>query len=188
MKKAFPGDSEYSWDRFYQLPYDYVLSGFYKMEELYRKQLHDQEMPIALNTAVYANSQRDPKKDQKPFGPLDFAMYRPLEGNGPAGYYAACYLHLIEQKEMPPWALFCYKEVASSARGSAGRQYALFSEDAILVGPRRQEEGGFKGFLIALETASEQVRTFSDPDGNFFNLTLPKIETKVVAEEDVVLS
>jgi len=187
MKKAFPGDPEFSWDRFYQLPYEYVLTGFYKLQEARRSELHDYELPIALNTAVYANSQRDPKKDQKPYGPLDFAMYKPLEGEGPAGYYAACYVHLVERRELPQWALFCYKEVASSARGSAGRQYALFAEDAILIGPRHTEDG-FKGFLIALESASEQVRTFSDPNGNFFDLTLPKIHTKVIAEEDVFLS
>ena len=187
MKKAFPGDTEYAWDRFYQLPYEYVLSGFYKMEKLHRKQLHDYEMPIALNTAVYANSQRDSRKNQKSFGPLDFSLYKPLGGEGPAGYYAACYVHLIEQKQLPTWALFCYKEVASSARGSAGHQYALLAEDAILVGPR-PVENGFTGFLIALETASEQVRTFTDPSGNSFSLTLPKVPTKVIAEENVTLS
>lgn len=187
MKKSFPGDPEFSWDRFYQLPYEYVLSGYYKMLDLRRAELHELELPIALNTAVYANSQRDPKKDRKSIGPMDFAMYKPLESEGPSGYYAACYMHMITEGEMPTWALFCYKEVAPSARGSAGPQYALVSEDAILFGPQKTDYG-FKGFLIAQESASDQVREFSDPEGNLYTLTVPIISTKLVAEEDVTLS
>jgi|DEB0MinimDraft_4_1074332.scaffolds.fasta_scaffold09578_4 hypothetical protein len=187
MKKAFPGDPEYSWDRFYQLPYEYVLRGYHKMLDLRRTELHELELPVALNTAVYANSQRDPKSSKKPASPLDFAMFKPLEGQGPAGYYAACYVHMIKAKELPGWALFCYKDVAPSARGRVGGQYALFAHDAILVGPRKTE-AGYKGFLIALESASGEVRTFSDPAGNFYDLTLPEIPTKVIAEEDVTLS
>lgn len=187
MKKAFPGDPEYSWDRFYQLPYEYVLSGYRKMLELRRAELHELELPVALGTAVYSNSQRDPKSNKKPLGPLDFALFKPLEGEGPNGYYAACYLHLIAAKELPAWALFCYKEVAPSARGKAGGQYAFFAHDAILIGPRKTE-AGYKGFLIALESASGETRTFSDPNGNFYDLTLPLIQTKVIAEEDVTLN
>ena len=187
MKKAFPGDPEYSWDRFYQLPYDYVLKGYYKMLELRRAELHELELPVALNTAVYANSQRDPKSNKKTAGPMDFAFFKPIGGEGPGGYYAACYLHLVAKKELPNWALFCYKDVAPSARGRVGGQYALFAHDAILIGPRKTESG-YKGFLIAQDSASEEVRTFSDPNGNFYDLTLPLIATKVVAKEDVTLS
>ena len=187
MKKAFPGDVEFTWDRFYQLPYEYVLLGFYKVIDLHRAEMHDMEMPIALNTAVYANSQRDPKSQKKPYSPMDFALYKPVEGDGPAGYYSACYMHALKKGEMPPWALFCYKEVASSARGDAGSMYALFAEDAVLFGPRHTGEG-FTGFLVALESCSGQLRDFRDPSGKIHHLQLPVIETKVIAKEDVTLS
>ena len=187
MKKAFPGDPEFSWNRFYQLPYEYVLSGYEKMLSLRRTELHESELPTALSTAVYANSQRDPKSGKKPLGPMDFSFYKPLEADGPAGYYAACYVHLVKAQELPNWALFCYKEIAPSARGRVGAQYALFSHDAILVGPRKTESG-YKGLLIAQESASGQVRSFSDPNGELFDLTLPPIPTKVVAWENTVLS
>ena len=187
MKKAFPGDLEYSWDRFYQLPYEYVLSGYYKMLELRRSELHDLELPIALGTSVYVNSQRDPKSNKKLASPLDFALYKAIESEGPAGYYAACYLYLVESQQLPSWALFCFKDVAPSARGKAGEQYALFANDAILIGPRKTELG-FKGFLIALESASDQSRVFSDPNGNFYELTVPVVPTKVIAQENVTLS
>jgi len=187
MKKAFPGDPEFSWDRFYQLPYEYVLSGYHKMTELHRAAMHELELPTALGTAIYVNSQRDPKNNKKLASPLDFAFFKPLEGNGPAGYYAACYVHLIKTQELPNWALFCYQDVAPSARGKAGGQYALIAEDAILIGPRKTELG-YRGFLVAQESASGQVRTFSDPSGNLYKLTLPSIPTKVIAEEDVTLS
>jgi len=157
------------------------------MLELRRAELHELELPVALNTAVYANSQRDPKSNKKTAGPMDFAFFKPIGGEGPGGYYAACYLHLVAKKELPNWALFCYKDVAPSARGRVGGQYALFAHDAILIGPRKTESG-YKGFLIAQDSASGKVRTFSDPSGNFYDLTLPSIPTKVIAEEDVTLS
>lgn len=188
MKKAFPGDPEFSWNRFYQLPYDYVLSGYYKYQKLRRQELHELELPIALNTAVYANSQRNPKSPKKALEPFDFSFYRPIEENGPKGYYAACYLHAAKKGDLPSWALFCFKEVSGSARGEAGLQYMLVAEDAVLVGPRKIAEGQFKGLLVAKESASNQVRTFLDPDGVSYDLLVPEIETKIVAKEDAILS
>ena len=187
MKKAFPGDPEYSWDRFCQLPYEYVLTGFAKMQEMRMDELNELEMPVALNTAVYANSQRDPKSSKKPLGPLDFAMYKRLKNEGPSIYYASCYMAALKEGLLPTWALFCYKEIAPAATGTAGRLSVLVSEDAILVGPRQTDEG-LKGLLIALESASAQVRTFKGPDGEVFSFKLPLIETKVIAREDVTLS
>lgn len=186
MKKTFPGDHEFTWDRFYQLPYEYVLAGYYHSIKARRKELHELEMPVALNTAVYANSQRDQKKASKPLGPLDFCIYKDEESNGPSSYYAACYMHMVERKELPPWALFCLRDIASSAKGSAGPIYALKAEDAVLIGPRKVEVG-FKGLLIALESAGDQTREFRDPSGNIYTLKVPHIPTKVVAKEDVTL-
>lgn len=188
MKRAFPGDPEYSWDRFYQLPYEYVLKGFYKLLKMRRIELHELELPIALNTATYANSQRDPKSQKKPLAVLDFTFYQPTEGSGPSAYYAACYMQLLKTKQLPLWALFCYKEIAQSEKGvSPGPVPALISEDAILIGPR-ETELGVTGLLIAQESASDQVRKFKDAAGNTQSLRIPVIESKVVAEEDVTLS
>ena len=188
MKKAFPGDPEYSWDRFYQLPYDYVLRGFHSLQRLHREALHEAELPIALNTAVYANSQRDPKSQKKAFSASDFAFYQPIDDSGPSSYYAACYMSLLKNKKLPTWALFCYKDMADSDRGlTPGPVSALMAEDAILIGPRNTELGT-TGLLIALESASGQVRDFKDADGNIRTLAVPSIETKIVAKEDVVLS
>ena len=187
MKKTFPGDPEYSWDRFCQLPYEYVLTGFAKIQTMRMDELHELEMPMALNTAVYANSQRDPKSSKKPLNPMDFAMYKRIDAEGPAGYYASCYIAAVKRGLLPHWALFCYKEIAPAANGPAGRLLMLMAEDAILVGPRKTDEG-FKGLLIAMESASEQHRSFEGPDGEVYDLLLPHIETKVIAKEDVTLS
>lgn len=188
MKKAFPGDPEFSWDRFYQLPYEYVLRGYYKLLELRRAELHELELPVALNTATYANSQRDPKSQKKPYVVLDFTFYQPTEGTGPNAYYAACYMQLLKKKQMPSWALFCYKDVAQSDKGVApGPIFALMAEDAILIGPRKIN-GSVTGLLIAQESASGQVRTFRDTDGNVQELRVPLIQSKVVVEEGATLS
>ena len=188
MKKAFPGDPEYSWDRFYQLPYEYVLSGYYKLLELRKAELHELELPTALNTATYANSQRDPKSQKKPFTVLDFTFYQPSEGSGPGAYYAACYMEVLKRKQMPAWALFCYKDVAQSDKGvTPGPILALIAEDVILIGPRKANEG-VTGLLIAQESASGQARTFRDTDGSTQTLMVPPIDSKVVVKEDAILS
>ena len=188
MKKAFPGDAEYSWNRFYQLPYDYVLSGFHKAQQLRREELHELELPVALNTAIYANSQKDPKSRQKPSTMFDFAIYKKVDANGPDSHYADCYMKLLKSGNLPSWALFCYKEVASSATGSSpSSAYALIAEDVILVGPR-QTELGITGLLIAQESASGQTRQLRSTDGTIHTLRIPLIETKVIAEEGVTLN
>lgn len=187
MKRAFPGDSEFSWNSFYRLPYEYVLLGFYRLHSMRQEELHALEMPIALNTAVYANSQRDPKAQKKPYSLLDFALYKQSGESGPSAYYAACYMQLLKRKELPLWALFCYKDVAQSDRGvSPGPLPALIAEDAILLGPRKTELG-MTGLLIAQESASGKMREFKDAEGNALKLKVPLIESKVIAEEDATL-
>ena len=188
MKKAFPGDPEFSWKSFYHLPYEYVLLGFYQLLKLQREELHALEMPVALSTAVYANSQRDPKAQKKPYSPLDFSLYKQIENNGPNSYSAACYMALVTSGRLPAWALFCYKDVSSSSnKPLSGPLSALIAHDAILVAPRKTELG-MKGLLIAQESASDQVRQFRDLEGNVLSLRLPLIHTKVIAEEGATLS
>jgi len=188
MKKAFPGDLEFSWKSFYHLPYDYVLLGFYQLLKLQREELHALEMPVALGTAVYANSQRDPKAQKKPYSPLDFSLYKQIENNGPDSYSAACYMALVKSGQLPAWALFCYKDVSSAgARPLSSPPSALIAHDAILVAPRKTELG-VKGLLIAQESASDQVRQFRNLEGNTLDLRVPLIHTKVIAQEDAILS
>ena len=165
MKKAFPGDLEYSWDRFCQLPYEYVLTGYTKMLELRKDELHELELPSGTQ---YCRICQQSEGSQEAIRNLLAQWTSPSTSAWRAKALQAIMPHatlqLIKDKLLPPWALFCYKEIAPSATGRAGRLSILVSEDAVLVGPRKVEEG-YKGLLIALESASGQTRMFHGPDG-----------------------
>lgn len=147
------------------------------------------ERPIALQTSLIANQNRDPKKRRNPFTWEDFAMYSSQKNENQAdGRYGAAMLQLIKQNRMPPWALFCYKELAASANQEyVPAEPAFIAEDAILLHPVKKT-GGYEGLLIAAESAGDQTRVFTDSKGNRVTLRVPFIETKFVAREDQFLS
>jgi hypothetical protein len=84
--------------------------------------------------------------------------------------------------------MFCIPELKESAINDyIPLQLALISEDAILLHPV-EAETGYVGFLIARESASNQSRVFLKDDGTKIRLKVPNIETKIVAQEGVILS
>ena len=97
-------------------------------------------------------------------------------------------MKLIKDKKLPPWALFCFKDLSSAEnKAYVPKNCALIAEDAMLLHPMKTPLG-WTGLLIAKESASNQVRDFVDSHGEIIRLTVPHIYTKVVAEEDVTLS
>lgn len=132
---------------------------------------------------------RDKKRQGKPYTYLDFSFYKPQDsGEAPEGHNGAAYLEVIRLKLMPSWALFCYKEIAASATpGYVPGEPALIAEDAILFHPELRP-GGYTGLLVALESASDQRRTFTSTKGTQVVLQVPFIETKVVARENELLT
>lgn len=151
--------------------------------------MHDQERPIALLSSMHANANRDRKKQSQPYSYLDFSFYKPQDaGETPDGHNGAAYLELLRLKLLPSWALFCYKEMASSATpGYVPAEPALVAEDAILLHPEPRP-GGYSGLLIAMESASDQARTFTTTKGAEVILRVPFIETKLVARENELLT
>lgn len=153
----------------------------------YRQRLHDYERPIAQQTALSANASRDPKKKQKPYTMADFCIYKPAHAEDlPSGHYGAAALHLAKRGQFPSWALGFFKELTMQAtEGYTPALPAFFAEDALLLHPV-PAEGGYKGLLIAQESASEQTREFATPNGPIL-LNVPHVYTKAIAEEDVIL-
>ena len=147
------------------------------------------ERPTALLTSMHANSQRDPKKQSKPFNYLDFAFYKPVNtGDTPKGHYGASFMELIKRKTVPAWALFCFKELSAGAtEGYVPSEPALIAQDAVLLHPEKKG-GEWHGMLIAQETASEQYRRFKASNGEEYTLRVPYIETKVIAREGEILT
>ena len=138
---------------------------------------------------MQANANRDKKKQSQPYTYLDFSFYKPQDaGETPDGHNGAAYVELIRLNLLPSWALFCYKELASSASsGYIPGEPALIAEDAILLHPELKP-GGYQGLLIAMESASDQMRTFVSTKGTEVNLRVPYIETKFVARENELLT
>ena len=150
--------------------------------------LYDYERPIAQQSAILANQQRDPKKQRKPYTMDDFALYRPVDADGtPDGAYGSAMVALVKAKKCPPWALFCYKELVAAADPDyVPTQPALVADGAVLLHPVSTKEG-YRGLLIAMEQAGGERLEFTSLSGEVVMLNVPVIDTKVVAEEDVVL-
>lgn len=189
LKGYFPGDPDFTYERYPELPYQYVLLAIQKGAKAYQNRLHEAERPIALNSALLAAQNRDPKKGKAPTY-TDFCFYKPNDiGDRPDYIYGSAYMELVKQKRLPSWGLSFFKQLADCANAEyVPMDVALIAEDAILLHPRKTGHNSYSGMLLALESASERVRAFSDDQGQIILLTCPHVDTKIVAVEDAVLS
>lgn len=142
---------------------------------------------MALHTQVLVNQNRDPKRQRKAHSIEEFYLYQPRDQRDlPPGRCGAAAMEMVKKGILPPWALFCYKDLASSASGEAPPLLAFVSEDAMLLAPIRVDTG-FKGMLIAQESAGGRWITMESPCGRSETLYIPEIPTKFVAEDNVIL-
>jgi len=150
--------------------------------------LYESELPVAQQTVLLANQQRDPKKKAEAYKIEDFSFFKPKDSSKlPSSKYGSAALAMVKDGSFPPWALFCFKELSSIADpGYVPGISGFVSEDAILLHPVKAE-AGYKGLLIAKESASNQVRRFNDGRGSSLMLSVPFIHTKIIAEEDITL-
>ncbi len=96
-------------------------------------------------------------------------------------------MRAIREGLFPSWALFCYQDLANGAdQAYSPENPILFCEDAVLLHPVKTPSG-VAGMLIAQESASEHQTVMRDVEGRTYKVTIPYIETKVVAIEDVAL-
>lgn len=139
-------------------------------------------------SSLYANSQRDAKKT-KAYSYLDFSFYKPINSEDtPQSHYGSAYAELVRTKTLPAWALFCFKSLMSNVDESyTPDEPAYIAEDAVLLHPEAIGSD-FKGLLIAQESASDQRRVFRNKNGDEISLTVPYIDTKVIARENQILT
>ena len=189
LKEYFPGDPDFTFERFPDLPYQYVLLAVSRGGAAQQRALHDAERPIALNTTVLAAQNRDPKKGKPPVY-TDFCFYKPVaDGDRPDHVYGSSYVKLIADKKLPSWALFCYKDLSRSAlAGYEPEICALIAEDAILLHPEKVGANSYEGLLLAKESASGERRSFKNDFGEEIFLSVPQVGTKLIAQEGVILS
>lgn len=184
----FPGDPEFSLNSFYELPYEYVIRAYQQAQKLWQRELFAYERPIAIQTSLHANFNRDAKKQRKPYKPEDFYLYQPKDDQDlPTGRCGAAAIALIQKRLFPSWALFCYKELASGSEGaSAPPLLAFLSPTALLLAPVKVD-GGYKGMLIAQEDAGNRWIEFKSPCGRVETLYVPNVPTKVIAQDNMIL-
>ena len=175
-------------ERYGNLNYMYVLNAVARGSKRRQQELYQYEMPIAQQTALLANQQRDPKKQKRAFSLEDFSIYRPVEDrNLAAPKYGSAAVALIDKGTFPRWALFCYKDLAAQAdKNYTPTVLSYQCDDAILLHPVGRGNG-YAGMLIAQESASNRVRTMVNEHGQEIKVRIPKIDTKIVAEEGITL-
>lgn len=96
---------------------------------------------------------------------------------------------MIAKRSFPTWALFAYKPLKAASDGNAPMRLALVADDAILLAPAKRRDG-WCGFLICQNSASGQVRTFTDlSDSSRISLLVPGrfADEATTAEEAVTL-
>ena len=149
--------------------------------------LHQTEAPVALLSSLFANSNRDPKKQRKPYSMEDFFLYKPRDDrNIPMASYGAAVMKMIELGTFPRWAYCFYKDFKAAASGPAPARLALMHEYAVLVAPEIGDET-VRGLLISEDKASDQVLEFESDDGVKLSLQMPKLDIRYSANEDVEL-
>lgn len=149
--------------------------------------MHQLEAPTALQTSLMANINRDPKKAKRPFAMEDFCFFLSNEDrNIPSAEFGAAAMALIQKKIFPHWGLFAYKDLKEAAAGPPPEVLALMSHDIMVLAPRIVDKD-LQGMMIALESASGQLRSLKSPCKKTVLLRVPEFQGKYYCQENVSL-
>lgn len=170
------------------LPYDRILIAIKRLSEVRRQELHDYERPLAMLALQQAEMHRDRKKRKAPYKLEDFYVYMDIaQQNLPSHRYASAFKRLLSMGKCPSWALFVYKDLTSvSDGGKEPDEIALIHSECIILAPDFND-GECRGMLLALESASNQILEFRSTSGYVVTLKVPKIQSKVIADEEACL-
>lgn len=144
------------------------------------------ELPTAQLTAMHANLNRDTKKQRKPYNALDFCLFVDREQYKPEALAAAAYMRLIEDKVLPPWALFCiadFKHAKPAARSA--EEVAIIHESFILLAPV-EIEGGLTGLMLAEGAISNSTIEVTF-EGQPWEVRIPRLDGFTVATSNIEL-
>lgn len=133
-----------------------------------------------------ANSNRDPKKQRKPFQISDFCFFIDTEADKPDLLAAAAYMRLLEDGLLPAWAMFCFADFKHAKPSPASpEKIALIGEGFLLLSPA-EITGGYEGLFIAEASASDQTRP-ARYEGSEFAVKLPKFSGYTYAKSGIEL-
>ena len=187
LKTLYPGDSEFTFESYSSLPYEYVVDAYTNGIKNRKGYLHQIEAPTALLCSLFANSKRDPKKQKTPYNLNDFFLYQPQDAQDiPTSVYGAAAMKLIENRQFPGWALTFYSDLKKSATGEAPQVLAYQHKSAIVLAPVIDGHA-VKGMLIAEYVVSEKIIELQSNQGEMIRLQMPKLTSQYSAQEDVIL-
>lgn len=183
----YPGDNEFTFENYSSLPYQYVVDAYTHGIKNRQTYLHQLEAPTSLLSSLFANSNRDAKKQKTPYKMNDFFLYQPQEDqDSPEGASGAAAMKLVEQRKFPQWALTFFSDLKNSASGEAPDLLAYTHEKAIVLAPV-VDESFVRGMLIADEVVSEQIIEMRSNHGDILKLQMPKLSIRYTAQEGLAL-
>lgn len=162
----------------------YVLEAYENGYKQMLKNLHMKEAPIALQSSIIANANRDTKKKKDGYKMEDFFVYQTKdEMNIPTSRFGAAALELVKRNRFPRWALFVYKDLSTAAEGAPPSILAYEGEDVIILAPLLMR-GEIRGMIICLESAYGQERTLTSGNGQGITIMIPEYKGKVYADDE----
>ncbi len=187
-KRYWPGDEQFSFDRFGELPVWYVVKSVIEGQRIRRKELHEMELGVANLTALTANLNRDGKKQKTPYKLTDFCFFaEAADRNDPDAEPAAAYMKLLETGDLPSWALFVYSDMKSmSGQCEAPEPLAAVGDGFVLLAPEPRN-GGMEGLMLATSKVSGQEIEVQI-GGHTAVVTVPDFEGTVIAREHVYVA
>jgi hypothetical protein len=187
LKGYFKGDSEFTYENFHRLPYEYILNAYGEAAKLSMRELHHYEKPITLLATQTANLNRDPKTRKTPFTMQDFFLYQPPELlQAPEERYGAAAMWLVKENMYPAFALFCFPELNRHKGTVLPTIIAYLHENAIILAPVHGNDGTVKGLFIGEHAASNANLTMTSPCGREITIDVGTISDEVMAKEDAV--
>lgn len=186
-KRFWPGDEQFSFERFGELPVWYVMKSVTEGQRIRKRELHEQELAVANLTALTANLNRDAKKQKTPYKLTDFCFFAEAEDrNDPDAEPAAAYMKLLDLGALPSWALFVYTDM----KGMAGQcetpePLAAIGDGFVLLAPQ-PKNGGMEGLMLATSKVSGQEIEVQI-GGHAATITVPEFEGTVIAREHVYI-
>lgn len=148
------------------------------------KSLHLEEAPMALQTSIIANANRDTKKKRDGYKMDDFFVYQTKEEmNIPTSRFGSAALELVKRNKLPKWALFVYKDLSAAAEGPPPQLLAYEANDVIVLGPI-VSKNEVRGMIICLESAYGNWRTLTGSDGTTIEIEIPVYKGKVYANDE----
>lgn len=140
-----------------------------------------------MHSSLVANINRDPKKARRPYAMEDFCLFLAAEDrNIPSAEFGSAAMALIEKRMFPSWGLFAYKDLKECSDGIPPDILAFIGEDIMVLAPKINAEV-MQGMIIALESASGQIRCLKSPCKKTVLLQVPEFEGKAFCQENVAL-